>query len=174
MEIEILKGSILEANAEAIVNPANSYGWMAAGLSGAIKKAAGGDVEKEAVDKGPIDIGSAIVTSGGTTKFKAIIHAPTMRSPVDKIGPENVLKAAFAALKLADELGYSTLALPGMGTGIGAVDPTVAAKVMINVIKSFQPTHLKKIILVDIRDGIVDAWKKYDNLWKTFDNSKGD
>ena len=169
-----MKGSILEVNAEAIVNPANSHGWMAAGVAAVIKKAAGGDVEKEAIKKGPIPIGNAILTSGGNTRFRAIIHAPTMQSPVDKIGPENVLKAVFAALKLADESGCSTLALPGMGTGIGGVDPTEAAKIMINVIKSFQPTHLKKIILVDIRDGIVDAWKKYDHLWKAFDNSKGD
>lgn len=38
MEIEILKGSILDIVAEAIVNPANSYGWMAGGVSVEIKK----------------------------------------------------------------------------------------------------------------------------------------
>ena len=169
-----MKGSILEVDAEAIVNPANSHGWMAAGVAAAIKKAAGGDVEKEAIKKGPIPIGNAILTSGGNTRFRAIIHAPTMQSPVDKIGPENILKAIIAALKLADESGCSVIAIPGMGTGLGGVDPTEAAKVMIMAIRSFQPSCIKKIILVDIRDGIVDTWKKFDNLWETFDNSKGD
>lgn len=172
MEIEILKGNILDVDVEVIVNPANSRGWMAAGVAAAIKIAAGADVEKEAVSKGPTPVGVAIVTSGGNTRFKAIIHAPTMQSPIDKIGPENVLRAIVAALKLADESGYSTLALPGMGTGMGGVDPRESAKMMINAIRTFQPSCLKRIILVDTRDGIVDAWKKFDNLWKTFDNSK--
>lgn len=171
MELEIFRGSILDVDVEVIVNPANSRGWMAAGLAAAIKRAAGADVEKEAVEKGPIPVGSAIITSGGKTKFRSIIHAPTMQSPLEKIGPVNVLKAVIAALSLADESGYSSLALPGMGTGQGGVDPRESAKMMINAIKTFQSSCLKKIILVDARDGIVDAWKKFDNLWKTFGNS---
>lgn len=173
MEIEIQKGSILDVDVEVIVNPSNSHGWMAAGVAAAIKRIAGGDVEREAVDKGPTQIGSAILTSAGKTRFKAIIHAPTMESPVEKIGRENVLKATMAALKLADESGYSTLALPGMGTGMGGVDPVEAAKTMINAIRSFKPSSLKKVILVDVRDGIVDAWKKFDDLWRKFDGSRG-
>lgn len=174
MEIEIQKGSILDVDVEVIVNPSNSHGWMAAGVAAAIKRKAGSDIEKEAVSKGPTPVGGAILTSGGATRFKAIIHAPTMESPVEKIGLENVLMATIAALKLADGSGYSSLALPGMGTGMGGVDPRDSAKMMINAIRTFQPSCLKRIILVDIRDGIVDAWKRFDNLWKTYECSKGD
>ena len=171
MEIEIIKGSILDIDAEAIVNPANSHGWMAAGVSAAVKRIAGVDVENEAVNKGPIPVGSAILTGGGGTKFRSIIHAPTMFSPIEKIGPGNILKAVVAALKLADESGYSSIAFPGMGMGRGGVDPESGTKMMINTIRSFQTTSLKKIILVDIRDDIVVAWKRFDNLWRSFDNS---
>lgn len=166
MEIEILKGSILEVNAEAIVNPSNSHGWMAAGVAAAIKRAAGVDVEMEAVGKGPTPVGSAILTSGGNTRFKAIIHAPTMQSPLEKIGPGNVLMATIAALRVADESGYSSVAFPGMGTGMGGVDPEEAAKMMVNAIRSFQPSCLKRIILIDVREGVVEAWKKFDSSWK--------
>ena len=171
MEIEIIKGSILDIDVEAIVNPANSHGWMAAGASAAIKKIAGVDVENEAVNKGPIPVGGAILTGGGGTRFSSIIHAPTMLSPIEKICPENILKAVVAALKLADESGYSSIAFPGMGMGRGGVDPESGTKMMVNTIRSFQTTSLKRIILVDIRDDIVDAWKRFDSLWRSHNNS---
>ncbi|MFQ5882315.1 MAG: macro domain-containing protein [Candidatus Methylomirabilales bacterium] len=78
MQIEIQQGSILEATVEVIVNAANSQGWMGGGVAGAIKRAAGQRVEEEAVAQGPIAVGAAVLTSGGKTRFRGIIHAPTM------------------------------------------------------------------------------------------------
>ncbi|MBI2080429.1 MAG: macro domain-containing protein [candidate division NC10 bacterium] len=93
LTVEIRQGSLLEADAEAIVNAANSQGWMGGGVAGAIKRAAGRSVEEEAVAAAPIPIGSAAVTSGGKTRFRGIVHAPTMEQPA--VG--GVPKAAAAA-----------------------------------------------------------------------------
>ena len=78
VEITVVQGSLLEAPAEAIVNAANSLGFMGGGVAGAIKREAGQDVEDEARRHAPIAVGTAVLTSGGKTKFRAIIHAPTM------------------------------------------------------------------------------------------------
>lgn len=160
LEIEIRKGSILEVEAEAIVNPANSHGWMGGGVAGVIKRAAGPEVEREAIAQAPIPVGKAAASSGGKTRFLAILHAPTMVNPAERIPVKNVSLATHAALELADKKGYRTIAIPGMGTGVGAVEPVAAAQAMLNEIKSFKPSRLKKIILVDVNDEMVSAWWK--------------
>ncbi|MBI3014850.1 MAG: macro domain-containing protein, partial [Candidatus Tectomicrobia bacterium] len=103
MEIEVQQGSILEARADAIVNAANSQGVMGGGVAGVIRRAAGKEVEEEAVAQAPIPVGSAALTGGGKTRFRGIIHAPTMPQPAQRIPAENVYKATAAALRLAEE-----------------------------------------------------------------------
>jgi O-acetyl-ADP-ribose deacetylase (regulator of RNase III) len=159
VDIEVKKGSILGVDADAIVNAANSQGWMGGGVAGAIKRAAGTVIEKEAVAKAPVPIGEAVLTSGGETKFKGIIHAPTMEHPAMRIPPENVSKATRAAIELADREGFETLAIPGMGTGVGGVGRADAAAAMVGVIKNFSPRRLKKVILIDIDEEMVRAWQ---------------
>jgi len=160
LEIQIRKGSLLDVEAEAIVNPANSQGWMGGGVAGVIKRAAGVEVEKEAIAQAPIPVGKAATSSGGKTKFRAILHAPTMTNPAERIPVKNVSLATRAALELADQNNYHTIAIPGMGTGVGAVEPTAAAQAMLSEIQSFKPSRLKKIILIDVNDEMVSAWRK--------------
>lgn len=158
MQIEVRKGNLLEVEADAIVNPANSGGWMGGGAAGAIKRAAGPEVEKEAVAQAPIPIGSAVATSGGKSGFSAILHAPTMVRPAEKIPVGNVRAATRAALALADKKGIATLALPGMGTGVGGILPEDAARAMIEEIRAFRPSRLQRIILIDLAEEMVSAW----------------
>lgn len=160
MEIQVLQGSILEVEAEAIVNAANSGGWMGGGVAGVIKRAAGAEVEREAMARAPIPIGEAVLTSGGRTKFKGIVHVPTMERPAMRIPAENVGKATLAALKVADEAGFASLALPGMGTGVGGVAKDEAAKEMLRAVQGFQPKSLRTIILVDVDREMVEAWRR--------------
>lgn len=160
LEIEIQQGSILDAAGEAIVNAANSQGWMGGGVAGAIKRAAGKQVEAEAVAQGPIPVGEAVLTSGGKTRFRGIIHAPTMERPAMRIPAENVGKATTAALRLAEEKGFIVIALPGMGTGVGGVDHSAAAVSMIQAITQFQARRLQRILLVDIDPAMVAAWRQ--------------
>ena len=156
MEIVVMEGSLLEAEADAIVNAANSLGLMGNGIAGVIKKAAGDAVEKEAKKLAPIPVGKAVLTTAGNLKFKAIIHAPTMEIPGIRIPLVTVGKATKAALRLADEKGFSVIAFPGMGTGVGGVKKEVAANAMIETIADFNAQNLKKIILSDIDKELVE------------------
>ena len=92
--------------------------------------------------------------------FQGIIHAPTMAKPAMRIPADNVGKATRAALTMADEQGYSTLAIPGMGTGVGGVLPADAAARMIKEIKSFVPRLLTRVILIDVDPTMVKAWRE--------------
>ena len=159
VQVKIIHGSILDVEAQVIVNAANSHGMMGGGVAGVIRRAAGSKVEQEAMQRAPIPIGEAVLTSGGETSFKGIIHAPTMTEPAMRIPPENVAYATRAALEFADDKGFTSLAIPGMGTGVGGVSPTDAAQQMMNEILSFSPQNLKHVILVDVDPAMVQAWQ---------------
>ncbi len=160
MEIVIMQGSLLSADADVIVNPANSLGLMGGGVAKVIKKSAGDEVEEEAKRYAPIPSGEAVSTTAGNLKFKGIIHAPTIEVPGMCIPLANVGKATKAALKLADEKGFSTMAFPGMGTGMGGIKKEIAANAMIDTINNFKAQSLKKIILIDVDADMVEEWSR--------------
>lgn len=159
LKIEIKQGSILELDCDALVNPANSYGLMGGGLALAIKRSGGKIIEEEAVAKAPIEVGSAVATTAGLLKFKAIIHAPTMKQPAELATKLNVALATRAALRLADSLNFSSLALPGMGTGVGKLAVEEAAEAMLSEILSFKATCLKFVTLCDLNGNLITAWE---------------
>lgn len=160
MNIQIQKGDITKVKADAIVNPANCLGWMGGGSAGAIKKAGGDEIEEEIVQKAPLEIGKAVATSAGKLDYKAVIHAPTMERPSEIAIPYNVTMAVRGALHLADDMELKTIAMPGMGTGIGDFPKEDAAKLMIEEIKKFKARNLEEVILVDVDGELVGEWEK--------------
>ncbi len=160
LQVSIVHGSILDADVQAIVNAANSLGLMGGGVAGVIKRAAGAEVEREAAKQAPIRVGKAVLTSGGKTKFNGIIHAPTMPEPGMRIPAQNVALATKAALTLADEQGFESIAIPGMGTGVGGVAHADAARAMVEAVRAFSPRTLTLVMLVDVDATMVQAWKQ--------------
>jgi O-acetyl-ADP-ribose deacetylase (regulator of RNase III) len=160
IEIEIQQGDITKAAADAIVAPANNLGWMGGGSAGAIKKEGGDEIEQEAMQQAPLELGKAIATKAGKLPHQAVIHAPTLDDPSGQAQEYNVSMSVKGALTFADDLKYTSLAMPGMGTGVGGFPKDKAAKVMIDEIKKFEPLHLQKIILVDIDQEMVDQWNE--------------
>jgi O-acetyl-ADP-ribose deacetylase (regulator of RNase III) len=82
-----------------------------------------------------------------------------MSQPAMRIPADNVAVATRAALRLADQQGFASIALPGMGTGVGAVSPREAASRMIQEITSYSPRSLKSVMLVDVDPAMVAAWR---------------
>ncbi len=160
MEVVVQRRSILEVEVDAIVNPANSLGYMGGGVAGVIKRFGGDEIEREALSKAPIPVGSAVLTTAGRLRFRGVIHAPTMEEPAMRTTEEKVRKATRAALKLADDLRFGSVAFPGMGTGVGRVPKDVAARAMVEEIKNFRPTCLRKVVLVDLDEEMVKEWEK--------------
>jgi len=158
--IEVKKASITTIEAEAIVNPANSFGYMGGGVAGIIKRVGGRIIEEEAIEQAPIQVGQAVLTSSGDLVCGKVIHAPTMHNAGERTDSHKVLCAVRAALELADKTGFKTLAMPGMGTGVGGLDKPEAARIIIKAIKNIEFKSLKKIILVDVNDEMVDAFER--------------
>jgi O-acetyl-ADP-ribose deacetylase (regulator of RNase III) len=145
MEIEVSDGDITALQVDAIANAANDRLWMGAGVAGAIKRAGGAEIEREAVALGPIAVGSAVATSGGNLKASYVIHAAVMGQDL-QTNAELVGKATRSALEVADELGAESLALPAFGTGVGGFPIDEAARIMVDEAKAFEPKSLQRIV----------------------------
>ena len=76
-----------------------------------------------------------------------------------RIPPLNVAMATRAALKLADEHAFQSIAMPGMGTGVGGVHHGDAAGLMVKEIRRFSSGVLQSVILVDVDPRMVQAWQ---------------
>jgi O-acetyl-ADP-ribose deacetylase (regulator of RNase III) len=83
-----------------------------------------------------------------------------MNQPAMRIGVDNVQLAIRAALKKAEELKIKTIAIPGMGTGVGGVSENDAARAMINVTKEFED-KFEKIMLIGFNDSLIKAFYDY-------------
>ncbi len=167
MKIEIVNDNIFEVDVQAIVNPANSYGYMGGGLALELRELCGQEVEDEIVHHAPIPIGHAVITSGGSQQFQ-IIHSPTMEQPAGYTDIEIVRQATFAALVCAEENDLESIAFPGMGTGVGGLDKKEAAKAMFEVILNFKVQSVKKIMLCAINDELFSAFEEVfgQSTWK--------
>ena len=103
----------------------------------------------------PIAVGAAVVTSAGRLWAKYIIHAPTMEEPGTKVGVENARRAARAALIAAALRGFDVIAIPGLGTGLGGLDPAEAARAMVDELRAHRQPKPTTVYLVDTNDDIL-------------------
>jgi O-acetyl-ADP-ribose deacetylase len=131
-DVWVWQGDITTADTEAIVNAANNEGWLGSGVAGAIRRAAGDQVEAEAVAQAPWPVGDAVRTGPGRLGdrgVKAILHAAAM-APGRPASAAAVGGATAAALRLAAAEGLTSVALPALGTGVGGVELAAAAAAM--------------------------------------------
>ena len=162
VEIIVATGDIIKQEADAIVNPANSFMIMGGGVAGVIRRVGGKEIEDEALKHAPVPVGKAVATGAGRLKAKYVIHAPTMERPAMRIDERNVRLAMRGALKCAEQSGVRSIAFPGMGTGVGGLSLEKAAKVMVRKIKDHidERTSLKQIFLVGFTDDLTQAFKR--------------
>ena len=135
VSITVVVGDITEFAGDAIVNPANTLLIMGGGVAGAIKRRGGKEIEDEARRYAPIPIGKAIATKAGRLKCKAVIHSPTVELPGSPSSKENVYKATKAALELAKQMGFKSIAFPLMGAGVGGLTPEESIEAMAKAFK---------------------------------------
>lgn len=135
--IEVLKADITTVAADAIVNAANDHLWMGAGVAGAIRRAGGEEIEREAMAKGPIAVGDAVATGAGRLPARWVIHAAAMGQDL-RTDADKIRRATESALRVADEVGARSIVLPALGTGVGGFPMDECARVMIGAAR----THL--------------------------------
>ena len=161
--LEIQRGDISQARVDAVVNGANNHLWMGAGVAGALKRAGGIEIESEAVAKGPIEIGEAVVTRGGKLPAKYVIHAAAMGQDL-ATDRSKIALATRNSLARAHQLGVESIAFPALGTGVGGFPAESAADAMIGECVAFAKKEsapsLKRILFVLFSEDVFNVFAK--------------
>jgi O-acetyl-ADP-ribose deacetylase (regulator of RNase III) len=145
MDLEVIDGDITALDVDAIANAANNALWMGAGVAGAIKRAGGEEIEREAVAKGPIEVGDAVATGAGRLKARHVVHGAVMGQDL-RTNADLVRRTTRRCLEVADELGARSLALPAFGTGVGRFPLADCAEIMVSEATAFEPRSLERIV----------------------------
>jgi O-acetyl-ADP-ribose deacetylase (regulator of RNase III) len=145
VELVVVEGDITQLEVDAIANAANNELWMGAGVAGAIKRAGGDEIEREAVEKGPIEIGDAVATGAGRLFARWVVHGAVMGQDLST-NAELVERTTRRSLEVADELGARSFALPAFGTGVGGFPLAECARIMTAVARAFEPRSLERVV----------------------------
>jgi O-acetyl-ADP-ribose deacetylase (regulator of RNase III) len=138
--VEVVCGNLLDLNCDAIVSPANSFGDMGGGIDKAIDAFHGGQAQPRVMEAirqrflGELPVGMATIVEMPTTRFRAIVVAPTMRIPGRVTGTIHAYLAMRAALVAVIQYNQThqppirSLAIPGLATGVGGLGFEESAK----------------------------------------------
>ena len=161
IKVEVNQGDITRLELDALVNAANDQLWMGGGVAGALKRVGGTEVEVEAVGKGPIPIGEAVVTGAGKLRAKYVIHAAVMGQDL-RTDAEKIRQATRNSLLRGDELGIKSIAFPALGTGVGGFPLDECARIMISQVRRYvaKKTGLERVVFVLYDEPAYQAFKQ--------------
>ncbi|AUA12267.1 O-acetyl-ADP-ribose deacetylase [Streptomyces malaysiensis] len=139
--ITLTLGDITEQRVDAIVNAANSSLLGGGGVDGAIHRRGGPDILDECRDlrasrygKG-LPAGRAVATTAGRLPARWVIHTvgPVFSTTEDRSA---TLASCYSeSLRVADELGARTVALPAVSTGVYRWPLDSAARIALTTVR---------------------------------------
>lgn len=143
-EVVIVEGDITRIACDAIVSPANSFGFMDGGLDYALSERLGWALEKQlqqqikALPEGELLIGQTLLLETGDKEIPFLISAPTMRVPgnfnIDtSVNAYLAMKAIL--IRASNDERITSVAIPGLCTGVGRMQPMIAARQMYQAYK---------------------------------------
>lgn len=147
---------ILDHQVMAIATPANRRGAMGVGVAGAVRMAGGIEIEREAMAKAPLVLGTALATGPGMLGSRGVvevIHAVVSDSLGSPTRAETIRQATAAVLHVADDARLKSIAMPPLGSGMAAQGLTEAMgfslmiEEMVAYLRRFS-SRLERIVLV--------------------------
>jgi O-acetyl-ADP-ribose deacetylase (regulator of RNase III) len=149
----LIQGDITQQQVDAIVNAANSSLMGGGGVDGAIHRAAGPALLEECrrirAERYPdgLPTGQAVATTAGDLPATWVIH--TVGPVFSKSEDQSQLLASChtASLRIAEELGASSVAFPAISTGVYGYPLELAAPVAIDAVMSAN-TNVDDVLFV--------------------------
>jgi O-acetyl-ADP-ribose deacetylase (regulator of RNase III) len=153
-EISLVEGDITKVAVDAIVNAANSSLLGGGGVDGAIHRAGGPQILDECrklrashYGRG-LSTGQAVATTAGNLPAHWVIHTvgPVYATQEDR--SELLADCHRNALRVADELGASTVAFPAISTGIFGWPLPDAARIAVDTVRATDCASVSEVRFV--------------------------
>jgi O-acetyl-ADP-ribose deacetylase len=149
IEIDVWQGDIAELEVDALVVAANESLFMTTGAAASVKRHGGDEIERAAIEQGPIAPGRAVVTGGGNLAAPYVIHAVAVGH--DRIADAAVLAAAVrSALAFTAPLQLRRIALAPLGVETGAFTAAEAASIIVAVLREAADQPLESVVLATV------------------------
>ncbi len=141
-DVDVATGDIFEVPADAVVSPANCFGFMDGGIDRVYSERLGWHLQDRLRDEigrnwdGELPIGLAIILETGHADVPYLVSAPTMRAPVSVANTLNAYLSFRAVLRAVARFNeqrpgaINDVVCPGMGTGTGEMPAGICAKQM--------------------------------------------
>ena len=134
IEIDVWQGAIAELEVDAIIVPANESLFMTHPAARAIRRVAGESVERDAVQQGPIQPGTAVVTGAGNLAASYLVHAVAVGHEL-RANLEDLTGALNAAFEIAARLSLVRVAMTPIGIERGVFTPQESAAALVDVLE---------------------------------------
>ncbi|GAA0415560.1 O-acetyl-ADP-ribose deacetylase [Streptomyces luteireticuli] len=139
--ITCVRGDITRQHVDAVVNAANSSLLGGGGVDGAIHRAGGPEILNACRDlraghygKG-LPTGQAVATTAGRLPARWVIHTVGPRWSNSEDRSALLASCYRESLRVADELGATTVAFPAVSTGIYGWPLDDGARIAVNTVR---------------------------------------
>ena len=141
--VDVSQGDIFGLTADAIVSPANSFGYMDGGIDGVYSMHFGWELSQRLREvlrtewDGELPVGCAVIVETNDPRIPYLVSAPTMRVPMNVSNTVNAYLAFRAALVAVRDHNrrhpgsIRSLLCPGLATFYGCMDPRRSARQML-------------------------------------------
>ncbi len=158
-QLQLVHGDLTQEKVDAIVNAANAYLRHFGGVANAIVRQGGPEIQAESdlwiQRHGPVKHDQPAYTGGGHLPSHFVIHA---------VGPmwgegnedEKLVQAISSSLDLANRLGFTSLAMPPISTGIFGFPKERAARIFFKTIAEFFESNPESTVNL-VRLTIIDT-----------------
>lgn len=165
MLLGLVQGDITAQEVDAIVNAANSSLLGGGGVDGAIHRKGGPAILEEcrkirAAHHGRgLPVGEAVATTAGDLPARWVIHTvgPVYSESEDK--SPLLARCHSESLRVADELGATTVAFPAISTGLYRYPPELAAGVAVGAVREAD-TDVAEVRFVLFNQPTYDAFAR--------------
>lgn len=171
VKVSVWKGDLVDFQASAVVNAANSRLSHFGGLALALSQAGGAQVQRESDDyvrnHGEVKTGDAVALTGGKLKCDVIIHAVgprlTFKPNAHQVSAAKPFleRAVRRVLEIVEERQVETVAIPALSSGIFNFPVDECADVIVTTLKRFYSSisshrfKPKEVLLVNNDDPTV-------------------
>ena len=175
LNVKLVHGDITEDDGDVVVNTTGRGLQLgSSGVAGALSKKGGAELQelcnKAVSQKSKFKMGKVIVTKAtGSLKFKSVFHVAFTSKD-----PKEYLEIIHACLQRAEDLQYSSIAFPAIGTGLHGYPAPEAAKGMKEAIEKFagtNPSYIAQIHIILFREIVYQTFVTEFSTLQAFEES---